>query len=223
MKETRGERWHREAEAHVVRDGLAMAATLLAGWLLVTVAGCASAQAHQVPQDGEPGAEFAYVHDWSEPKVPSGMVRIKQEMDAKTAESASEAPIEQTADSQSDYWDNGAYNGPYDPDLNNNPAYTGGGNSYGNSFYSDGVAYIGGQEFNWYSQNVMPGGGLDELNANGRHVDESTGFVVDGDGYIAVASPWGQDKVGTVIETPFGQGKVYDTNKGDAYDLYTDF
>lgn len=190
----------------------------------LALTGCATAQAD--PPDEKTAVEFAYVHDWSEPRVPSGMVRIKQEMDekaARAAESASEAPIADQVDNQTDYWDGTAYSDPYDPELNNNAAYINGGNSYGNSFYSDGVAYIGDQEFNWYSQNVMPGGGLDELNANGRHVDESTGFVVDGDGYIAVASPWGRDEVGTVVDTPFGQGKVYDANEGGAYDLYTDF
>lgn len=168
----------------------------------LALTGCATAQADA--PDEKPRAEFAYVHDWSEPKEPQGMVRIKQEMDARAAETAQEA---QEAE-QAYYAD---YSAPY------------GGNDYGNSFKFDGVAYIGDQEFNWYSQNARPGGGLDELNANGRHVDESTGFVVDGDGYIAVASPWGRDEVGTVVETPFGQGKVYDANEGDAYDLYTDF
>lgn len=122
-------------------------------------------------------------------------------------------PVEATAE---EYYEEQSYDEYYEE-----PVYQ--GNSYGNSFYSDGVAYIGDTEFKWYSQNVMPGGGLDELNANGRHVDEETGFVVDGDGYIAVASPWGKDEIGTVVETPYGQGKVYDENMGDAYDLYTDF
>lgn len=187
----------------------------------LALSGCATAQAD--PPDEKTAVEFAYVHDWSEPKVPSGMVRIKQEMDARAAETAQEAAVEDETAPEPDYWDGTAYSGPYNPDLNNNTAYINGGNPYGNSFYSDGVAYIGDQEFNWYSQNVMPGGGLDELNANGRHVDESTGFVVDKDGYITVASPWGRDEVGTVVDTPFGQGKVYDANEGGAYDLYTDF
>lgn len=115
----------------------------------------------------------------------------------------------------------------YDEDLNNNPAYLDygryAGNDYGNPFKGDGVAFIGETEFNWYSQNVLPGEGLGELNGGGRHVDGETGFVMDGDGYIAVASPWGRDEIGTVIDTPFGPGKVYDANEGDAYDIYTDF
>lgn len=191
---------------------------MMIAFSLFAIAGCSTATAEQQRE-----YTFTYVHDWSEPKESQGMVRIKQEMDARAAETAQEAAIEAEAAPAPDYWDGASYSGPYDPELNNNPAYINGGNSYGNSFYSDGVAYIGEQEFNWYSQNVMPGGGLDELNANGRHVDESTGFVVDGDGYIAVASPWGRDKVGTVVDTPYGQGKVYDANEGDAYDLYTDF
>ena len=202
----------------------ALLITITAAAFALTISGCAVAAAFDAP-DEEQKAEFAYVHDWAEPKVPSGMVRIKQEMDekaARAAESAPEAPIAEQMDNQADYWDGNYYSG-YDESLNNNPAYINGGNSYGNSFYSDGVAYIGDQEFNWYSQNVMPGGGLDELNTNGRHVDGETGFVVDGDGYIAVASPWGQDEIGTVVETPFGAGKVYDANHGGAYDIYTDF
>lgn len=170
--------------------------------------GCTTASASDAPARGY---EFRDISDYFAPRVPSGMVRIKQEMDARAAEAAQEA--EQAAQEaqeveQAYYAD---YSAPY------------GGNDYGNSFKFDGVAYIGDQEFNWYSQIARPGGGLDELNANGRHVDESTGFVVDGDGYIAVASPWGRDEVGTIVETPFGQGKVYDANEGDAYDIYTDF
>lgn len=173
------------------------------------VVGCTQAQAITVIET----PNFRYVHDWSEPKNPEGMVRIMQEIEAKEAaqaeQEAAEAAIEAEAEYVDGYAEYGAYSGSY--------------SSYGNSFQSDGVAYIDGQEFTWYSQRTAPGGGLTELNENGRHVDESTGFVVDGDGYIAVASPWGQDAVGTVVDTPYGQGKVYDVNEGDSYDIYTDF
>lgn len=56
----------------------------------------------------------------------------------------------------------------------------------------------------WYSQKVLPGGGL---NIPGRHVNNE-GFVCDGDGYICVASS--TYAKGTVIETSRGMGKVYD-------------
>ena len=70
-----------------------------------------------------------------------------------------------------------------------------------------GVVEDGERFYTWYSENVLPGGGLTELNENGRHSEG--GFVKDGDGYIAVASC--DYPKGTVIDTPFGQAKVYDT------------
>lgn len=83
-----------------------------------------------------------------------------------------------------------------------------------------GVVEDDGVRYTWYSQNVLPGGGLDELNENGRHVDG--GFVVDGDGYIAVASS--DYEKGTVIDTPFGTAKVYDTGcASGTIDVYTNF
>lgn len=176
------------------------------------VAGCSQAQAITVIET----PTFRYVHDWSEPKNPEGMVRIMQEMEARKAAQAEQEAAEAAIEAEAEYEG-------YEGDYGYYEAYSGSYSSYGNSFQSDGVAYIGDQEFTWYSQRAAPGGGLTELNANGRHVDESTGFVVDGDGYIAVASPWGQDAVGTVVETPYGQGKVYDVNEGDSYDIYTDF
>lgn len=87
-------------------------------------------------------------------------------------------------------------------------------------FQFQGVVEDGGRTFTWYSERVLPGEGLSELNANGRHVDGS-GYVVDGEGYIAVASPWGADEIGTVIETPFGLARVYDVCEDDSYDVYT--
>lgn len=75
--------------------------------------------------------------------------------------------------------------------------------------------------YTWYSENVLPGGGLTELNENGRHSED--GFVKDGDGYIAVASC--DYEKGTVIDTPFGQAKVYDTGSlsPGQVDVYTSF
>lgn len=97
------------------------------------------------------------------------------------------------------------------------PTYSG----YSNDFKSAGVVYDGGTRYTWYSQRVLPGGGLDELNANGRTVN-ADGFVVDGDGYIAVASC--DHAQGEVIETPFGEAKVYDVcGASGTVDVYTDF
>ena len=108
------------------------------------------------------------------------------------------------------------------------------GNDYGNPFKSNGTATDEyGRSYTWYSQNVLPGNGLTELNNNGRHVDDSTGYIVDGDGYIALAVPGTEMRSeenpngysqGDVISTPWGEGKVYDTNpNGTSWDVYTDF
>lgn len=70
----------------------------------------------------------------------------------------------------------------------------------------------------WYSQRVLPGGGLD---IPGRHVNEE-GFVCDMDGYICVASS--TYSKGTVIETSRGMGKVYDCGCAPGViDIYTDW
>lgn len=84
-----------------------------------------------------------------------------------------------------------------------------------------GIVEDGEHFYTWYSERVLPGGGLDDLNANGRHSEG--GFVKDGDGYIAVASC--DYEKGTVIDTPFGQAKVYDTGylAPGQVDVYTSF
>lgn len=96
----------------------------------------------------------------------------------------------------------------------------------GTGFASSGVINNENGKFTWYSQRDMPGGGLTELNENGRTVNDQ-GFVVDGDGYIAVALPdqeVGNYEKGDVVDTPFGPGKVYDRNKGGtSWDIYTDY
>lgn len=77
----------------------------------------------------------------------------------------------------------------------------------------------GGKVFTYYSERVLPGGGL---RIPGRHT--SGGYVRDGDGYIVLASDYYAK--GTVISTPFGSpGKVYDAfGTGEPsyrFDVYT--
>jgi len=86
----------------------------------------------------------------------------------------------------------------------------------------DGRVYADGSEWTWYSQNVLPGNGLTDLNSNGRAVSDE-GYVVDGDGYIAIASPDESLPIGTEIDTPWGPGRIYDYNDGSSYDVYTDW
>lgn len=84
---------------------------------------------------------------------------------------------------------------------------TGAGSVYEYSiddFTYSGVINWSGKTFSFYSQNVLPGEGLD---IPGRHCEG--GYVRDGDGYIVLASDYYPK--GTVISTPFGSdGKVYD-------------
>lgn len=70
----------------------------------------------------------------------------------------------------------------------------------------------------YYSQRVLPGGGL---NIPGRHV-ASDGTVRDKDNYICVASD--DLAKGTTVLTSLGWGKVYDTGSGRGnIDIYTDW
>lgn len=66
-----------------------------------------------------------------------------------------------------------------------------------------GVVYDGGWKYTWYSEKVLPGGGL---NIPGRWSDGN--FVRDESNYICVASS--DLSKGTVLETPWGTAKVYD-------------
>lgn len=83
------------------------------------------------------------------------------------------------------------------------------------SFLVQGIVNWNGYMFTYYSQSVLPGGGL---SIPGRHVNAS-GYVSDGDGYIVLA---GSAPKGTVYDTPFGyQGKIYDRGtSGNHLDVY---
>lgn len=74
------------------------------------------------------------------------------------------------------------------------------------AFKQMGVIYQNGYRYTYYSERVLPGGGL---SIPGRHHED--GFVVDGDGYICVAS--NDHSYGTVVPVPFEgrMGKVYDS------------
>ena len=83
---------------------------------------------------------------------------------------------------------------------------------------SKGKIWFNGHTETYYSQKVLPGGGL---NIPGRHV-ASDGTIRDADGYIVVASD--DYPKGTVVQTSLGPGKVYDTGSGKGnIDLYTDW
>lgn len=221
-QETVAEKWHRESQELGWLEGALAITVLFLGLIVFIFVGAFTVQETYASETDE--VAFVEIVDrnyqgalMEAMKTADEEVRFESLKDVKA-----DIPVEPAVEEVYYYSDG------YDPYLNNNLAYLdygsySYGNDYGNPFKGQGVAYLGDTEFNWYSQNVMPGGGLTELNENGRHVDEATGFIMDGDGYIAVASPYGVDPVGTVIDTPYGQGKVYDSNNGPAYDMYTDF
>ena len=94
-------------------------------------------------------------------------------------------------------------------------APSGGGENI--NLQSAGVVHWGGYRFTWYSQRVLPGGGL---NIPGRHVN-GAGFVCDGDGYIVAATAFGKGVTGS---SPWGAWKSYDTGvSGNTVDLYCDW
>jgi hypothetical protein len=82
-------------------------------------------------------------------------------------------------------------------------------------FMFSGAVNWSGYRFTYYSQQVLPGPGLQ---IPGRHVNED-GYVSDGDGYIVLA---GSAPKGSVFDTPFGyQGKIYDRGTfGNHLDVY---
>lgn len=98
-----------------------------------------------------------------------------------------------------------------------------GGSSYTGStsnFKSMGVIYSDGYRYTWYSQNVLPGGGL---SIPGRHVGEGN-LIYDESGYVVVAANRSDYAYGAVVSTPFGEGKVYDTGCAQGtIDIYTNF
>ncbi len=82
-------------------------------------------------------------------------------------------------------------------------------------FMFSGAVNWGGYRFTYYSEQVLPGPGLE---IPGRHVNDD-GYVSDSDGYIVLA---GDAPKGTVFETPFGHpGKIYDRGTfGTHLDVY---
>ena len=85
---------------------------------------------------------------------------------------------------------------------------------------SAGLLCDGERQYTWYSQQVLPGGGLD---IEGRHVT-ADGYVADSQGRIVVASS--DLPKGTEIDVPFGDGKAVVLDTGCAagiIDVYTDF
>ena len=123
-------------------------------------------------------------------------------------------PVEETwcddgyEDTNVSYGDSGYLN------ANVDGAWIAGSDFMFSGVYQDSSGY----SYTYYSENVLPGDGLD---IPGRHVDDE-GYVVDGDGNICIASD--DLEKGTVVNVPFGDGTavVYDCGSGYGnLDVYT--
>jgi len=179
-------------------------ASALCLWLCIALFLTSCAEPVQAAQEPERPLE---VHDIMMPEPPKQNVSepLKKAIDKETErEWHLDDPVEEAIEEVPVEEESLAYVGEAES------GYTyASSTEYNNDFQSTGVVYgDDGTMYTWYSQNVLPGGGLTELNENGRTVDDR-GFVVDGDGYIAVSSS--DYEQGTVIDTPFGQAKVYDS------------
>lgn len=105
------------------------------------------------------------------------------------------------------------YSTGYDYQVDNSYLgnYTGGDWVSGSDFRQKGIHYDdSGYSYTYYSENVLPGGGLD---IPGRHVD-GEGYVCDANGNLCIASD--DLPKGTVVDVPFGSGTavVYDCGSG---------
>ena len=87
-------------------------------------------------------------------------------------------------------------------------------------FRQMGVIEYGGWRYTWYSQRVLPGGGLDIA---GRHVDPE-GYVCDSQERVVVASV--DLEYGTEVAIPFGSGVGIVLDSGcpsGTLDVYVDW
>lgn len=226
-KKTIGQKWHEEAVKHTKRDAIVIIFVVAAVWFGLLIAGAiygnwvqekalaeeAKAEEARLAQMAEDLRIFRDTEQHEAQK--RNWALVKMNLDAfkeeqRIAEEMAAAEAQQQAEAEYYYYEPVYYSAPYDTSDGISAA----------EFQWMGVVEEGGVRYTWYSQNVLPGGGLNELNANGRHVEG--GFVVDGDGYIAVASS--DHAMGEIVETPFGAAKVYDTGcASGTIDVYTNF
>lgn len=95
-------------------------------------------------------------------------------------------------------------------------SYSSGGST--NDFASAGVIYQDGNRYTYYSSNVLYHYRTPEWTAG------SDGIYRDSDGYVVVAANPNQYGYETVVSTPFGDGKVYDSGVPQGtVDIYVNY
>ena len=171
--------------------------TIIAAALMaIVLSSCAPAIASEERAD----VGFKYVHDWAEPKVPSGATRILEEQQEAAAQAAEE--IEAIAEEAyyEEYYDYG-YTGGYvgyrgDPDGLNNFNGTYEYNGRTESFYSGQAVYT------------------NDLTVDGD------GFYRDDEGRYAVATNSGDYAIGDTFEGSMGTCVVVDDGASEGVTDY---
>lgn len=177
-----------------------------------------------VAEEGRVSETFGPYGDGIQESQTHTFVRLP--MPEPRPESIGESVVEETPEAKGVAYGEGSQGDVYDEsfdevhcdDFSEDSGYHDGGYTNGVLTASGGVNWYNGVYETYYSQRVLPGGGLD---IPGRHVAED-GTVRDGDGNIVVASD--NLAYGSQVETSLGPGKVYDTGVGHGgIDIYTDW
>ena len=229
-KKTVGQKWHEEAVKHTKRDAIVLIFVVVAVWFGLLIAGAiygnwmqekalaeeAKAEEARLAQMEEDLRIFRDTQQHERQKAEAKMVReqldiLKEAEAQRIAEEEAAAAEAAWLEEQYYYYEPSYYVAPYDDSDGISPE----------EFKFMGVVETDDHFYTWYSERVLPGGGLNELNENGRYSDGY--FVRDGDGYIAVAS--NDYEKGTIVDTPWGEGKVYDCGHlaEGQIDVYTSF
>ena len=143
----------------------------------------------------------------------------------KAAEAAANTTTSSNKNNSSSSNTNSGSNSSSNSNSGNNSSNSNSGANHGNYVIpsggltpSKGRIWFNGHSETYYSQKVLPGGGLA---IPGRHI-ASDGTIRDRDNYIVVASD--DYPKSTVVQTSLGAGKVYDSGSGKGnIDLYTDW
>lgn len=143
----------------------------------------------------------------------------------KAAEASKNTTTSSNKNNSSSSNTNSGSNSSSNSNSGNNSSNSNSGANHGNYVIpsggltpSKGRIWFNGHSETYYSQKVLPGGGLA---IPGRHI-ASDGTIRDRDNYIVVASD--DYPKGTVVQTSLGAGKVYDSGSGKGnIDLYTDW
>lgn len=196
MTETRGQRWHREAERHLVRDGVALGLALTMGWGALTAVGCAAADASREARETQHVSQVLELGT----RVSDRIMVVEDA--AAQEEPAPEEAQPQEEEVQEEYYEpdefiyyDGAY---YNTSTFDVSAYPTDGLTP-----QSGVNAYDGRVETYYSSNVLHHYRTDEWTV------DSEGFYRTDEGYYVVAAS--DMEQGTIFEGSKGECIVLDS------------